>query len=152
MKRTIAGTFLLFVVAVMFVESAAAFQMGEVAVVTQRGRFVISVEIASTDDERTLGLQNRQNLAAGTGMLFDFRSPQPVSMWMKNTRIPLDMIFVAGSGQVVNIARHTTPFSLRVISSEGAVRWVLELNAGTAKRLGISPGDRLEFGRLSTPE
>jgi uncharacterized protein len=147
MKRTFAGLFLLLLVAVMFAESAAAFKTGDVAIVTQRGRFVFSVEIASTNDERSMGLQNRQKLDAGAGMLFDFKAQKPVSMWMKNTPIPLDMVFAADNGRIVNIAHATTPYSLSVISSEGPVRWVLELNAGTSKRLGISPGDRLEFGR-----
>ena len=147
MKRTFAGLFLYFLASVLFAESAAAFKSGEVAVVTQGGRFVISVEIASTDDERSMGLQNRQKLDAGAGMLFDFKVQKPVSMWMKNTPIPLDMVFAAENGRIVNIAHATTPYSLSVISSKGPVRWVLELNAGTSIRLGISPGDRLEFGR-----
>ncbi|HEX6979549.1 MAG TPA: DUF192 domain-containing protein, partial [Alphaproteobacteria bacterium] len=78
---------------------------------------------------------------ADAGMLFDFKRDQPVSMWMRNTRIPLDMLFIARDGRIVNIAQRTVPFSEATIQSKGAVRAVLELNGGTAQRLGIRPGD-----------
>jgi hypothetical protein len=145
MRRLIIGTAVFLVATLALVGWGDAFESGEVAVVTKRGRFVIAVDVASTSDERAQGLQNRRQLAAGTGMLFDFEFPQPVSMWMRNTFIPLDMVFAAESGRVVNIARNTTPFSLRNIASAGPVRWVLELNAGAATRMGIAPGDRLEL-------
>jgi uncharacterized membrane protein (UPF0127 family) len=127
------------------VNYAAAFQSGEISLVTQRGRFIITVEIAATGEERAQGLQHRMSMATGSGMLFDFISPQPVSMWMKNTPIPLDMVFVGSNGRVINIETNTTPYSLRSISAAGPVRWVLELNAGAAKSMGVTAGDRLEF-------
>ncbi len=76
-------------------------------------------------------------------MLFDFQRAVPVAMWMKNTFIPLDMLFIAADGRIVNIARRTVPQSLETIPSAAPVRWVLELNAGAAARLGIRAGDRV---------
>lgn len=110
------------------------------------------VELAATEKERRLGLMFRRKLAADAGMLFDYVRAQPVTMWMKNTYIPLDMLFIAADGRVVNIARRTVPHSLRSIPSEGRVRAVLEVNAGTADRLGIAPGARVRhriFGNLA---
>jgi len=89
------------------------------------------------------GLQGRRRLAADAGMLFDFGRPVPVMMWMKDTHVSLDMLFIDAEGRVVNIARGTVPFSLTPIRSAGPVRAVLEVNAGTAARLGIKPGDRV---------
>lgn len=76
-------------------------------------------------------------------MLFDFRSNEPVAMWMVNTYIPLDMLFISATGNIVKIAEHTTPRSRELIESGVPVRAVLELNAGTAGTLGIRPGDRV---------
>jgi len=76
-------------------------------------------------------------------MLFDFKRVQPVAMWMKNTLIPLDMLFIDGAGRVVNVAENTVPLSLATIPSAAPVRAVLEINAGSARRLGIRPGDQV---------
>jgi uncharacterized membrane protein (UPF0127 family) len=76
-------------------------------------------------------------------MLFDFQSDQVTAMWMRNTRIPLDMLFIAHDGRIVNIAQRTVPFSEASVFSDGPVRAVLELNGGTVSRLGIRPGDRV---------
>jgi hypothetical protein len=76
-------------------------------------------------------------------MLFDFKTDRPVAMWMRNTRIPLDMLFIARDGRVANIAERAVPFSEQTIPSAGPVRAVLELAGGTASRLGIKPGDRV---------
>ena len=119
------------------------FTAGELSVVTGRGSYDFSVELAITPEQREQGLQGRRDLAPGTGMLFDFKSPRPVYMWMKNTFIPLDMLFIDAEGRVANIAERTVPMSLATIASHGPVRAVLELNGGTARRLGIKPGDRV---------
>jgi len=108
----------------------------------KRHRF--RVEIVSTPQDRAQGLQGRKRLDPDTGMLFDFGVPLPVYMWMKNTFVALDMIFIAADGRIVNIARATTPESLAIIESAGPVRAVLEVPAGTAARLGVRPGDRVE--------
>ena len=109
------------------------------------------VELAATDKERQRGLMFRRKLAPQAGMLFDYVQPQPVAMWMKNTYIPLDMLFISADGRVVNIVRRTVPHSLWSIPSAGPVRAVLEVNAGTADRLGIAPGAQVRhriFGNL----
>ena len=87
----------------------------------------------------------RQSLAPDAGMLFDFNAPSPVSMWMKNTFVPLDMLFVDAGGHIVNIGERTVPGSLEPVTAAAPVRAVLELNGGTAARLGIRPGDRVLF-------
>lgn len=104
------------------------------------------VEIAATDAERAKGLMFRRELAVNAGMLFDFATPQPVTMWMKNTLLPLDMLFVAEDGRVVNIAERTVPGSLAAIPSDEPVRFVIEVNGGTASRLRLKAGDRVVKG------
>jgi uncharacterized membrane protein (UPF0127 family) len=84
----------------------------------------------------------RKELPEGQGMLFDFHREQQVGFWMKNTLIPLDMIFIAGDGRIVNIAHSAKPLSEDVLYSRGPVRAVLEVIGGTARKLGIEPGDR----------
>jgi len=83
----------------------------------------------------------RKTMAKDAAMLFTWKEPQPVSMWMKNTYLSLDMIFIRQNGQVANIARSTTPLSLDTISSDGMVGAVLEVIAGTADQIGLKPGD-----------
>jgi uncharacterized membrane protein (UPF0127 family) len=104
---------------------------------------VLAVELAATPDQLTQGLMYRTRMEANTGMLFDFGKPRPVSMWMKNTLIPLDMIFIAADGRITGIHERAIPQSLAVISSPGAVKSVLELNGGAAQRLGLAVGDRV---------
>jgi uncharacterized protein len=112
-------------------------------IVTKGGVHVFAVEIAVTNEERARGLMYRKELAEGRGMLFDFAPDQEVSMWMKNTYISLDMIFIQGDGRILRIAENTKPLSEAIISSNGQVRGVLEVIAGTAKKFGIAPGDRV---------
>ena len=112
-------------------------------IVTKGGVHVFAVEIAVTNEERARGLMYRKELAEGRGMLFDFAPEQEVSMWMKNTYISLDMIFIQGDGRILRIAENTKPLSEAIISSNGQVRGVLEVIAGTAKKFGIAPGDRV---------
>lgn len=120
---------------------AAEFQPLEI--ITKSGVQVFSVEMAKTEQERATGLMYRKELPEGKGMLFDFTPEQPVSMWMKNTYISLDMIFIASDGRIIRIAENTEPESLKTISSGGPAKGVLEVIAGTAKKLGIRPGDRV---------
>jgi uncharacterized membrane protein (UPF0127 family) len=103
-----------------------------------------TVEIADNDERRTLGLMHRRQMAADAGMLFDFKRDGQVSMWMRNTVLPLDMLFVDRDGIVRKIHQRAVPFSETVISSDVPVRAVLELNGGTAARLGLKPGDKLD--------
>ncbi|MFN7054911.1 DUF192 domain-containing protein [Hyphomonas sp.] len=102
-----------------------------------------TVEVADTPDAVQQGLMFREELAPDAGMLFDFGVTRPASMWMKNTLIPLDMLFIKEDGQVVAIARNAQPHSLRSISPGVPVRGVLEIPGGRAQELGIQPGDRI---------
>ena len=120
---------------------AASFQTLEIA--TKSGVQVFSVEMATTEEEKTTGLMYRKELADGKGMLFDFSPEQEVSMWMKNTYIPLDMIFIRADGRILRIAENTEPLSTRIIPSGGLAKGVLEVIAGTAQKYGIAPGDRV---------
>ncbi|HXW24061.1 MAG TPA: DUF192 domain-containing protein [Xanthobacteraceae bacterium] len=112
-------------------------------IVSKTGVHVFSVELAVTDEERAHGLMDRHELAEGHGMLFKFEPDQTVTMWMRNTYIPLDMIFIRGDGRILRIAENTTPLSDHTISSGGPARGVLEVIAGTAQKLGIRPGDKV---------
>ena len=121
----------------------SAAELQSLEIVSQSGVHVFSVELATTDEERERGLMFRKELPDGRGMLFDFETDRNVAMWMKNTLIPLDMIFIRNDGRISNIAENTEPMSTRIIPSRGAVRAVLEVAGGTAKRLGIQAGDRV---------
>lgn len=107
------------------------------------GRHRFQVELATTPEQRAWGLMFREALAPDAGMLFVYAGERPVGMWMKNTLIPLDMLFIDGAGRIVNIVERAVPGSLKIIPSAGPVKGVLELNGGTAARLGIMPGDRV---------
>jgi uncharacterized membrane protein (UPF0127 family) len=120
---------------------AADLQSLEIA--TKSGVHVFSVEYAATPEEKETGLMYRKELADGRGMLFDFTPEQQVSMWMKNTFISLDMIFIRADGRILRIAENTEPQSTRIIPSGGLAKGVLEVIAGTAKKYGIAPGDRV---------
>ena len=115
-------------------------------IVTSTGRHAFSVEVMRTDAERSKGLMFRRFLPADRGMLFDFKTEQPVMMWMKNTYIPLDMIFISRNGTVSSVAVDTEPMSERIISSGPPAYAVLEVNAGTAARIGVKAGDRVLNG------
>ncbi len=118
---------------------------------TANAELTFKVEIANTPDSRATGLMHRNSLSADAGMLFDFTNSAPVAMWMKNTLIPLDMLFIRADGLIANIAERTVPGSLTPVESDGAVRGVLELNGGTSARLGIKAGDKVIhplFGKI----
>jgi len=124
-------------------ESARAASIQPLEIVTKTGVHVFSVEMATTEDEKTTGLMYRKELAEGKGMLFDFTPEQEVSMWMKNTYISLDMIFIRADGRILRIAENTEPLSTKIIPSRGPAKGVLEVIAGTAQKYGIAPGDRV---------
>ena len=102
-----------------------------------------SVEIANDPDEISYGLMDRPSLDPESGMLFDFGQPRETAMYMKNTLIPLDMLFLSADGTIEMIARNTVPGSLRTISPGIPVKAVLEINGGKAAELGIEPGDKV---------
>lgn len=113
-------------------------------ITTASGRHEFSVEVMRTDEERARGLMHRRYMAANRGMLFDFKTEQPVSMWMKNTYLSLDMIFISRNGSVTHVAADTEPLSERIISSNGPAFAVLEVNAGIAAKIGLKVGDRVQ--------
>lgn len=119
---------------------------GTIGVKTDRGHFEFSVEIASTPEARAQGLMNRPSLPKNHGMLFVFERSEDQYFWMKNTPLPLDIIFLQETGTVRHIHHHATPFSEKVIYSRGPARYVLEFEAGTAHRIGLSVGDQVDLG------
>ena len=122
---------------------AQAAARATIEIVSSNGVHAFDVELATNDAERERGLMFRKSLPEGQGMLFDFKRDQPVSFWMHNTYISLDMIFIAGDGRIVHIVENAKPLSDDLIPSGAAVRGVLEVIAGTAQKLGIAPGDRV---------
>jgi uncharacterized membrane protein (UPF0127 family) len=107
------------------------------------GPLALDVEVAMSDQEKALGLMFRTELADTTGMLFPYGSSHEITMWMRNTYIPLDMLFIRADGTIHRIEARAEPLSDRVIASEGPVTAVLELAAGAAERLGIKAGDKV---------
>jgi uncharacterized membrane protein (UPF0127 family) len=141
-----AAVTLLFAACVAFCAVAPAQAGGQATleIVSKTGVHAFTVELATDDAERSRGLMFRKELPEGRGMLFDFERDQPVAFWMHNTYISLDMIFIRGDGSILRIAENTEPLSDRLVPSGGPVRAVLEVIAGTARKLGIAPGDRVE--------
>ena len=123
------------------VEAAPAPAIDDLSIVTSSGPHHFSVEVMRTRDELERGLMFRNTMPPDRGMLFDFGEPQEVTMWMKNTVLALDMVFISKDGHIVSIKKNATPFSLATIPSGGEVLGVLEVNAGTAARIGAKPGD-----------
>lgn len=117
---------------------------------TAQGPKRFRVELANTDEQRARGLMYRSQMAPDAGMLFDFMREQRVSFWMRNTPLPLDLLFIRADGTILNIHQRAIPFDESGLESAGPVRAVLEVNGGTAARLGVKPGDRVDhkiFGR-----
>ncbi len=110
---------------------------------TPTGTHRFRIEVAVTPDQKATGLMFRRELAADAGMLFTYETPQIITMWMRNTYIPLDMIFIDSLGRVVSVAERTIPETLTTIPSAAPAVGVLEVPAGTAARLGIGPGARV---------
>lgn len=111
--------------------------------VTTSGTHHFSVEVMRTDAQRERGLMFRRYMPPDRGMLFDFKVEQPVMMWMKNTYLPLDMVFINRNGMVTSIAANAEPLSERIIPSGGPAYAVVELNAGTAARIALKSGDQV---------
>jgi uncharacterized membrane protein (UPF0127 family) len=122
---------------------AARLEVTELAVETLSGSRLFTVEVADAPAERARGLMFRRTLGSDEGMLFAYREARPVSMWMKNTYLSLDMLFIGADGRIVHIVERTTPLSTVPISSTAPVRAVLELPAGTVAASGIRRGDRV---------
>jgi uncharacterized membrane protein (UPF0127 family) len=126
--------------------SARKLRVERLDIITMAGIHHFKVEVADTFDTRERGLMFRKTLAPDRGMLFDFKTEQPVSFWMRNTLIPLDMVFIGADGRIVSIARNATPMSETPIASAGPVLDVLELKGGRAAEIEAAPGDRIREG------
>ncbi|MGE4350896.1 MAG: DUF192 domain-containing protein [Bdellovibrionales bacterium] len=112
---------------------------------------LFEVELARTPEQQKQGLMFRDKVPTGTGMFFSFPSPKPVTFWMKNTRVPLDMLFVASDGIINQISANAKPYDLTPLSSRKPVTGVLEIGGGEAKRLGIVIGDRIHVQKGAHP-
>jgi uncharacterized protein len=124
--------------------SDIAFKKSSLVVVTGGREIKFDVELALNDAERARGLMFREKLGPYDGMLFDFHQEAPVSFWMKNTLIPLDMVFIGADGTIRHIHANAVPLSTDTVPSQFPVRAVLEINGGSAKLLGIKPGDKVK--------
>lgn len=134
--------------AIIAAGGALATTLSPLTIETPSGERHFEVEVAATPSERSMGLMYRRDMPQDRGMLFDFGTAQPVSMWMKNTYVPLDMVFIREDGIVHRVAMRTEPHSERSISAGAPVRYVLEINGGVAETLGIVPGSRVRHERI----
>ena len=119
------------------------FATSELTSPTSGGPRKFTIELALTEPQMEQGLMFRRSLAPDAGMLFDFKQPTTVTMWMKNTVIPLDMLFLDPNGKIIDIHERAVPYSTDIIAAKAPSRYVVELNGGTAARLGIKPGDQV---------
>ncbi|MGB3875701.1 DUF192 domain-containing protein [Shinella zoogloeoides] len=121
------------------------FDTQPLTIVTKNGKsHAFTVELAVTPRQREQGLMNRREMAPDHGMLFAFGETRQVFMWMKNTYLPLDMLFIGKDGKVRSIKENARPLDESIIDSKGPIDYVLELNGGTVKRLGIRTGNRVQ--------
>jgi len=138
-----AAIILLLALVLAFRAPVRADDLSTLEIVSKSGVHVFAVELAVTSEQRERGLMFRRSLPEGQGMLFKFEPDQVITMWMHNTYIPLDMIFIRSDGRILRIAENTKPESDNIISSGGPARGVLEVIAGTARKLGLAPGDKV---------
>ena len=115
---------------------------------TATGEYAFNVEVVDTPDTRAKGLMFRQELAKDSGMLFDFKREEPVSFWMMNTYIPLDMVFIAANGDVKSVHANARPHDQTSVPSGFPVQFVLEIPGGRAAEIGLKAGDRIEHARI----
>ena len=150
-RRALLGTLVAIVAAapgLVRAQGTEKFKTGKLSIVSAGKRNTFTVELAITDRQQQQGLMFRRTLAPDAGMLFDYVTPTRITMWMKNTFIPLDMVFIGADGKVVDIAERAVPQSETIIPSKVPARAVLELNGGTVQRLGIKVGDVVETDAL----
>lgn len=126
-------------------QSPAGLAQAPLTIHSAKGAHHFIVEVAATPEEQATGLMNRSAMAPDRGMIFPYAPPQDVAFWMKNTLIPLDMIFIREDGTIARIEANAVPLSLEPVPSLEPVAAVLELNGGRAAELGIAPGDKVEW-------
>lgn len=154
MSRRRFGAFLLFAPAAYIATRQPALAQSimktdTLTIVTASGQHQFEVEIASTEEQQARGLMGRRYMPADRGMIFDYPDVRPISMWMENTYISLDMLFVDAEGKIVRIAEKAEPLSRRFIPSGVPIRAVVELNAGTVARIGAKVGDRISISFIT---
>lgn len=140
----------MFALGIVAQASGLAAGTGTLVIKTASGDHNFTIEVATSDQERALGLMFRRSLPDNAGMLFLYDTPQPATMWMKNTLIPLDMVFIAADGKVHRIEQNAEPFSTALIPSDGPIIGVLELNGGEAAKIGLRRGDKVLYPGLPT--
>lgn len=151
-SRVWLAAFLTICIAFADTSAQASLEKERLVVTTASGNHAFDVEIAKTPAQQARGLMFRRTLGARNGMLFLYEEPQVVSMWMRNTYIPLDMIFIRADGKVHRVERSAEPLSERIIGSGEEVTAVLELAGGTAARIGLKPGDVVEHAHFKTAQ
>lgn len=147
-KRNHPIPFTLFLAILVFAGSTApaaevTFPVGHLVIVTARGKQDFDVEVAKTQEQQEYGLMFRSSMPQNHGMVFDFGKPHAIEMWMKNTLIPLDMVFANDKNIITHIVKNAKPESTERISSGGEVKMVIELNGGATDRYAIREGDRV---------
>ena len=142
---------LLLIAGMSALAASITFEEAPLTIDAGSGQFEFQVEMAVSPEQRGLGLMFREDLAEDRGMLFDFGRLQRASMWMRNTYVPLDMLFIDPEGRITQIAADIRPLSDAVIASREPVRAVLELRAGVTAKLGIRPGDRVVHPLFTEP-
>ncbi|ODA68537.1 hypothetical protein A7A08_00365 [Methyloligella halotolerans] len=143
--RIIAAMLFLGLAAIYPVPHASAMGTGRLVLTTETGTYPFAVEVTETEAEQAKGLMFRRDLAPDEGMLFLYDEPHQITMWMKNTYLSLDMVFIGENWRVNRIAERTEPFALDQIPSNGPAIGVLEVAAGTARRIGLKVGDAVIF-------
>ncbi|MDQ0320234.1 uncharacterized membrane protein (UPF0127 family) [Pararhizobium capsulatum DSM 1112] len=139
----------LYLAAMAVLAADVTFDVAPLTIVTADGhKHDFTVELAVDSDQRALGLMNRREMADNHGMLFDFGQTRQVMMWMKNTYLPLDMLFLRQDGKIATVRENAVPLSETIIDSREPVAFVVELNAGTVKRLGLAEGDTVVSDRI----
>jgi hypothetical protein len=142
------------VVAILLVVAAVpakAFSHDILLILANGNSFRFNVELAISPDERAAGLMFRKELAPNAGMLFLYPQDQAVTFWMKNTYLPLDMVFIAADGKITQVVKGAKPLSEDLIPSDSSIRGVLELNAGITDQFNIRPGDQVDFKAFKSP-
>ena len=149
MKRFLVSGMAAFALVLSAPAALAELETSPLTIESANGDHVFTVEIADDPEEITTGLMNRESMDADAGMLFDFGQPREAAMWMKNTLIPLDMVFADSEGVVISVHENAVPGDLTPIPSAGEAQYVLEINGGLAAQLGIAEGSEMQHPRIS---
>ena len=126
-------------------QSPAGLEQVQLTISSAGKQHRFTVEVASTPEQQAMGLMYRNKLDPDRGMIFPFDPPRDASFWMRNTLIPLDMVFIRADGSIANIAENTVPYSEEPVLSAGPVAAVLEIPGGRSAELGIKPGDKVKW-------